>query len=82
LRPWSARSEGLIDLLCSTSDGIHLSEHVDRVHGPAIYQAACRMGLEGIVSKRVDRPYRPGASRGLGQDQEPDAPAAAWAIKG
>jgi bifunctional non-homologous end joining protein LigD len=28
--------------------------------GTAMLQAACRMGLEGIVSKRRDAPYRPG----------------------
>jgi hypothetical protein len=28
--------------------------------GPDVYAAACKMGLEGIVSKRVDAPYRSG----------------------
>jgi hypothetical protein len=27
------------------------------------YRAACNMGLEGMVSKRVDRPYRAGRSK-------------------
>jgi hypothetical protein len=27
--------------------------------GPDLLLAACRMGLEGLVSKRRDRPYRP-----------------------
>lgn len=31
--------------------------------GPDLFQAACRMGLEGLVSKRRDRPYRGGRSR-------------------
>src|SRR5215468_46217 len=57
-RPWSMRRELLIDLIGKTSDGIALSEHIDGAHGPAIYQAACRMGLEGIVSKRLDSRYR------------------------
>jgi bifunctional non-homologous end joining protein LigD len=26
--------------------------------GPDLFQAACSMGLEGLVSKRSDRPYR------------------------
>ena len=29
--------------------------------GPTVFEHVCRMGLEGIVSKRVDAPYR-GAS--------------------
>jgi bifunctional non-homologous end joining protein LigD len=57
--PCSMRRELLTDLVGKSVDGIALSERVDGVHGPAIYLAACRMGLEGIVSKRVDRPIAP-----------------------
>ena len=28
--------------------------------GPDLFRAACKFGLEGIVSKRRDRPYRAG----------------------
>jgi bifunctional non-homologous end joining protein LigD len=28
--------------------------------GPELFRAACNMGLEGLVSKRSDRPYRGG----------------------
>ena len=31
--------------------------------GPAIFAHVCRMGLEGIVSKRTDAPYRSGPSK-------------------
>jgi bifunctional non-homologous end joining protein LigD len=31
--------------------------------GPTVFEHVCRMGLEGIVSKRVDAPYRSGPSR-------------------
>ena len=31
--------------------------------GPTVFDHACRMGLEGIVSKRVDASYRSGPSR-------------------
>jgi hypothetical protein len=37
----------------------------------AVFQHACRMGLEGIVSKRKDSAYRSGRSRDLAQDEEP-----------
>ena len=38
-------------------------EHFDRPGG-AVLGSACRMGLEGIVSKRADSPYRPGERSG------------------
>jgi bifunctional non-homologous end joining protein LigD len=31
--------------------------------GPTIFEHVCRMGLEGIVSKRTDAPYRSGPSK-------------------
>jgi len=31
--------------------------------GPDLFEAACRMGLEGLVSKRRDRPYEAGRSK-------------------
>ena len=33
--------------------------------GPTVLDHVCRMGLEGIVSKRVDAPYRSGMSTTL-----------------
>ena len=30
--------------------------------GPTVFDHVCRVGLEGIVSKRVDAPYRSGMS--------------------
>ena len=38
---------------------IRYSDHVIG-EGPAFFQLACQRGLEGIVSKRRDRPYLPG----------------------
>ena len=31
--------------------------------GPTVFRHVCRMGLEGIVSKRTDAPYRSGPSK-------------------
>jgi len=31
--------------------------------GPALFRAACNMGLQGLVSKRRDRPYQAGKSK-------------------
>jgi bifunctional non-homologous end joining protein LigD len=38
---------------------IRYSEHVEG-NGQAFFDEACRLGLEGIISKRRDQPYRPG----------------------
>ena len=43
-------------------EGHTLSEHLDG-NGALAFQHVCRMGLEGIVSKRVDAPYRRGPSK-------------------
>jgi hypothetical protein len=48
--------------------GIRLSEHLDGDGGLA-FRHACRMGLDGIVPKRRDRPYRSGRC-GLDQGEE------------
>ena len=40
---------------------IRYSEHFAE-DGSVVWQQACQMGLEGIVSKRADAPYRPGRS--------------------
>jgi bifunctional non-homologous end joining protein LigD len=38
---------------------VSYSEHLEE-DGPAMLKHACRLGLEGIISKRVDLPYRSG----------------------
>ena len=38
---------------------IRFSEHLAQ-DGPTMFEHACRLGLEGIVSKRIDLPYRSG----------------------
>jgi len=64
LRPyeWHVRRATLTSLLKKASDGIRLSEHINSAVGEAVFQHACAMGLEGIVAKRRDRPYRSGRS--------------------
>jgi bifunctional non-homologous end joining protein LigD len=54
------RKSALASLLGSSHDP-HLcfSQHVIG-NGQAMIEHACRLGLEGIVSKRRDAPYRPG----------------------
>ena len=40
--------------------GIRFSEHLAEHDGPTILEHTCRLGLEGIVSKRADLPYKAG----------------------
>ncbi len=44
--------------------------------GAAMSRHACAIGLEGIVAKRRDRPYRSGRSPDWLKVKNPDAPAA------
>ncbi|HEV3396967.1 MAG TPA: DNA ligase D [Xanthobacteraceae bacterium] len=44
-----------------SSSPVRFSEHLAE-DGPTMLEHACRLGLEGIVSKRVDMPYRSGRS--------------------
>jgi hypothetical protein len=43
--------------------------------GPIIFRHACKMGLEGIVSKRRDLPYRSGRVRSWIKVKNPTSPA-------
>ena len=36
---------------------IRFNEHLDEEDGPLVFEHACKLGLEGIVSKRRDSPY-------------------------
>jgi bifunctional non-homologous end joining protein LigD len=47
---------------CKARVGIRFNEHLEFDDGEAVFNHACRMGLEGIVSKRKDSPYRSGRS--------------------
>ena len=62
-RPLLERKAALRRLLdaAKSSGPIRYSEHFEE-DGSAVWQQACRMNLEGMVSKRVDAPYRPGRS--------------------
>jgi bifunctional non-homologous end joining protein LigD len=54
--PLTRRKEILRKLLQSPPEGIAYSEHVIG-HGDEIFAKSCGMGLEGVVSKRADKPY-------------------------
>jgi bifunctional non-homologous end joining protein LigD len=73
-RPFSERKERLARLLACQPAGIVFNEHVEG-EGAPVFAAACRMGLEGIVSKRIDAPYRSGRSRDWIKTKNPNCPA-------
>ena len=79
--PWETRRATLASLLRKVSDGIRLCEHIEDTDGSTIFGHACRMGLEGIVAKRRDRPYRSGRSPDWIKVKNPDAPAATRVIE-
>jgi bifunctional non-homologous end joining protein LigD len=47
--------------LVKTGPGLRWNEHIEG-DGETIFRHACKFGLEGIVSKRKDSPYRSGRS--------------------
>jgi bifunctional non-homologous end joining protein LigD len=79
--PWETRRATLASLLRHAVDGIRLCEHLDAEDGEAVFHHACRMGLEGIVAKRRDRPYKSGRSLDWIKVKNPDAPAATRLIE-
>ena len=58
-RPFLDRKAALARLLRDAEASILLNEHVAG-DGPTVFEHACRLGAEGIVSKRVDGTYRSG----------------------
>jgi bifunctional non-homologous end joining protein LigD len=42
--------------------GIRFNEHLEAEDGESVFRHACKLGLEGIVSKREASPYRSGRS--------------------
>jgi bifunctional non-homologous end joining protein LigD len=59
--PLIERKAELARWLRGKGEPVKYSEHFED-EGPAVLRHACQMGLEGIVSKRVDAPYRSGRS--------------------
>jgi ATP-dependent DNA ligase len=46
--------------------------------GDAVFHRGCSMGLEGIVAKRRDRPYKSGRSPDWVKIKNPDAATRIW----
>jgi ATP-dependent DNA ligase len=57
--------------VANASPGSRFNEH----NGPTVFAHACKMGFEGIVSKRKDSAYRSGRSPDWLKMKNPAAPA-------
>ena len=75
------RKAALRKVLKRTKRSIQYVEHTEG-DGREMFQAVCKLGLEGIVSKKLDAPYRSGPSKTWVKVKNPKAPAATRAIDG
>ncbi len=76
IEPLHARKALLKMLLAKPDgDGIQLSEFLEGEIGPRMFEHACRMGLEGIVSKHRDRASRSGRCPYWRKIKNPQSPA-------
>ena len=60
---------------CASPGGVRLNAHLEHDCGLTVFQHACKMGLEGIVSKRLGSHYRSGRSPERLKFKNPEAPA-------
>ena len=68
--PLEVRKATLASVLSRAAGGLRLNEHIE-ADGPTVFAHACRMGLEGIVSKRKNSTYRSGRSRNWLKSKNP-----------
>ena len=61
--PLIERKQRLHPLFAQAVPGLHFTDHVVG-NGAGVLKHACEMGLEGVISKRLEQPYMPG-NRGL-----------------
>jgi bifunctional non-homologous end joining protein LigD len=80
-RPLSERKVTLRKALRGVKKGIQYVEHADG-HGAEMFAAVCDLGLEGIVSKKINSPYRSGPSKAWIKVKNPKAAAATRVLDG
>jgi bifunctional non-homologous end joining protein LigD len=73
--PIEVRKATLASILRKAKHGVRLNEHLEHPEGNVVFQHACKMGLEGIVSKRLGSRYRSGRSPDWLKFKNPVAPA-------
>src|SRR5882757_5464173 len=73
--PIEVRKATLASILRKSRHGVRLNEHLEHDCGLTVFQQACKLGLEGIVSKRLGSRYRSGRSPDWLKFKNPNAPA-------
>ena len=73
--PIERRKATLASLLRKGKPGVRLNEHIAHPNGAAVFHHACKLGAEGIVSKRLGSRYRSGRSPDWLKFKNPQAPA-------
>jgi bifunctional non-homologous end joining protein LigD len=73
--PLEVRKATLASVLAKAGPGLRLNEHLEHEDGEVVFRHACKLGLEGIVSKRKGSPYRSGRSPDWLKMKNPEAPA-------
>jgi ATP-dependent DNA ligase len=73
--PLEVRKATLASVLRKAVAGVQLNEHLEHEDGDLVFRHACKMGLEGIVSKRLGSHYRSGRSKDWLKMKNPEAPA-------
>ena len=73
--PIEERKRALTTLLRRSTPGLRLNGHLE-ADGQVIFPQACKMGLEGVISKRRGSRYRSGRSFDWVKSKNPDSPAA------
>ena len=79
-KPYVERKAALRKLL-RHGRGIQYVEYAEG-HGGRLVEAVCGLGLEGIVSRKLDAPYRSSPSRTWIKIKNPKAPAATRVLDG
>ena len=70
-----ARQHSPACFLAQPRGGLRFNEHMEEADGALVFQQACKLGLEGIVSKHKDSRYRSGRSPDWIKSKNPNAPA-------
>src|SRR5204863_4113240 len=73
--PIETRKATLASLLRNGKPGMRLNEHIAHPNGAAVFHHVCKLGAEGIVSKRLGSRYRSGRSPDWLKFKNPAAPA-------
>jgi bifunctional non-homologous end joining protein LigD len=73
--PLEVRKGALASVMTKGGPGLRFNEHCDDLPADLVFRHACKLGFEGIVSKRLGPPYRSGRSRDWLKMKNPNVPA-------